>query len=57
MPYPIPKIAHNMLQDLDKFAYANYLDFNMGYYTIKLDYDAQKLCTIVLLLLLVSINT
>jgi hypothetical protein len=46
MPYPIPKIAH-MLQELEKFAYATYLDLNMGYYTIKLDSDAQKLCTIV----------
>jgi hypothetical protein len=46
MPYPIPKIAQ-MLQELEKFAYATSLDLNMGYYTIKLDSDAQKLCTIV----------
>jgi hypothetical protein len=46
MPYPIPKIAQ-MLQELGKFAYATSLDLNMGYYTIKLDSDAQKLCTIV----------
>jgi hypothetical protein len=46
MPYPIPKIAQ-MLQDLEKIAYATSLDFNMGYYTIKLDSDAQKLCIIV----------
>jgi hypothetical protein len=45
MPYPIPKIAQ-MLQDLEKIAYAASLDLNMGY-TIKLDADAQKLCTIV----------
>jgi hypothetical protein len=32
-----------MLQELEKFAYATSLDLNMGYYTIKLDYDAQKL--------------
>jgi hypothetical protein len=30
MPYPIPKIAQ-MLQELEKFAYATSLDFNMGY--------------------------
>jgi hypothetical protein len=36
-----------MLQELEKFAYANSLDLNMGYYTIKLDFDAQKWCTIV----------
>jgi hypothetical protein len=45
MPYPITKIAQ-MLQELEKFAYATSLDLNMGYYTIKLDYDAQKLCNI-----------
>jgi hypothetical protein len=45
MPYPIPKGAQ-MLQELEKFAYAIYLDLNMGYYTIKLDYYAQKVCTI-----------
>jgi hypothetical protein len=46
MPYPIPKIAQ-MSQELEKFAYATSLDLNMGYYTINLDSDAQKLCTIV----------
>jgi hypothetical protein len=45
-PYPIPKIAQ-MLQVLEKFAYTTSLDLNMGYYTIKLDYDAKKMCTIV----------
>jgi hypothetical protein len=45
-PYPIPKTSQ-MMQELEEFAYATYLDLNMGYYTIKLDYDAQKLCTIV----------
>jgi hypothetical protein len=39
MPYPIPKNAQ-MLQELEKFAYATSLDLNMGYFTIKLDYDA-----------------
>jgi hypothetical protein len=46
MPYPIPKIAQ-MLQELEKFSYATSLDLNMVYYTIKLNYDAQKVCTIV----------
>jgi hypothetical protein len=36
-----------MLQEFEEFAYATSLDLNMGYYTIKLDYDAQKLFTIV----------
>jgi hypothetical protein len=45
MPYLIPKNAQ-MLQELEKFAYATSLDLNMGYYTIKLDSDAHKLCTI-----------
>jgi hypothetical protein len=46
MTYPIPKNAQ-MLQELDKFAYITSPDLNMGYYTIKLYSDAQKLCTIV----------
>jgi hypothetical protein len=45
MPYPIPKNAQ-MLQELEKFAYATSLYLNMGYCTIKLDSDGQKLCTI-----------
>ena len=46
-PYPIPKIS-TMLQDMEGFTYATSLDLNMGYYTIRLDPDAQKICTIVL---------
>ena len=46
-PYPIPKIQ-DMLQKLEGFKYATALDLNMGYYTIKLNPDAQNLCTIVL---------
>jgi hypothetical protein len=46
MPCAIPKIAQ-ILQELEKFAYATSLDLNMGYYTIKLDSDAQNLCYIV----------
>jgi hypothetical protein len=34
-----------MLQELEELAYATSLDLNMGYYTIKLDFEAQKLCT------------
>jgi hypothetical protein len=45
MPYPFPKIAQ-ILQELEEFAYATSLDLSMGYYTIKLDSDAGKLCTI-----------
>ena len=44
-PYPIPKIA-TMLQE--GFTFATSLDLYMGYYTIRLDPDAQKICTIVL---------
>jgi hypothetical protein len=36
-----------MLQELEKFVYATSLDLNMGYYTIRLHPDSQKLCTIV----------
>jgi hypothetical protein len=45
-PYPIPKESQ-MLQELEGFSYATSLDLNMGYYTIRLDPDAQKVCTIV----------
>lgn len=46
-PFPIPKIQ-DMLQQLEGFTYASALDLNMGYYTIRLNPDAQKLCTIIL---------
>ena len=46
-PYPIPKIQE-MLQKLEGFQYALSIDLNMGYYTIRLNPDAQKICTIVL---------
>jgi hypothetical protein len=45
-PYPIPKIAQ-MLQELEEFYYATSLDFDMGSYTIRINPDAQKVCTIV----------
>ena len=37
-----------MLQDMEGFTFATSLDLNMGYYTIRLDPDAQKICAIVL---------
>ena len=46
-PYLIPKIQ-DMLQKLEGFTYATALDLNMGYYTIRLNPDAQELCTIIL---------
>jgi hypothetical protein len=44
-PFLIPKI--NMLQELEGFTFATALDLNMGYYTIPLDTDASKICTII----------
>ena len=46
-PFPIPKIS-TVLQELEGFTFATALDLNMGYYTIRLDPDAQKICTIIL---------
>ena len=46
-PFPIPKIS-SVLQEMEGFTYASALDLNMGYYTIRLDPDAQKVCTIIL---------
>jgi hypothetical protein len=45
-PFPIPKIR-DMIRSMEGFTYATALDLNMGYYHIKLDADAQKLCTII----------
>jgi hypothetical protein len=45
-PFPIPKIS-TVLQDIEGFSYAAALDLNMGYYTIRLDPDASKICTII----------
>jgi hypothetical protein len=47
-PYPIPKIG-GMIRSMEGFTFASALDLNMGYYHIKLDADAQKLCNIVFL--------
>ena len=46
-PFPIPKIQ-DMLQKLRGFKWVTSFDLNMGYYHIKLDSDASKLCTVVL---------
>jgi hypothetical protein len=43
--YPIPKISMT-LQELEGFTYATALDLNMGYYAIRLDPTASKMCTI-----------
>ena len=37
-----------MLQELEGFTFATAIDLNMGYWTIRLDPDAQKICTIIL---------
>ena len=38
---------HTVLQELEGFTYATALDLNMGYYTIRLDPDSSKICTII----------
>ncbi len=45
-PYPIPKIS-TTLQEFEGFTYATALDLSMGYYTIRLDPTATKMCTII----------
>ncbi len=45
-PFPIPQIS-TVLQELEGSSYATVLDLNMGYYTIRLDPDASKICTII----------
>jgi hypothetical protein len=35
------------LQEIKGFYFATALDLNMGYYTIRLDPDASKICTII----------
>ena len=45
--FPIPKIS-TVLQEHEGFTYATALDLNMGNYTIRLDPDASKICTIIL---------
>jgi hypothetical protein len=45
-PFPIPKIS-TVLQEIEGFSFATALDLNMGYYTIRFDPDASKICTII----------
>jgi hypothetical protein len=45
-PFQIPKIG-DMIRSMEGFTFATALDLNMGYYHIKLDTNAQKLCTII----------
>eukprot|EP00804_Cyclotella_cryptica_P026075 CCRYP_013930-RA/>CCRYP_013930-RA protein AED:0.66 eAED:0.59 QI:0/-1/0/1/-1/0/1/0/271 len=45
-PFPLPKIS-TVMQELEGFTFATALDLNMGYYTIRLDPDASKICTII----------
>jgi hypothetical protein len=45
-PFPILKIS-TVLQEIKGFSYATALDLNMGYYTIRLDPDASKICTVI----------
>jgi hypothetical protein len=45
-PLPIPKIS-TVLQELEGFTFAMALDLNMGYYTIRLDPNATRICTII----------
>jgi hypothetical protein len=45
-PFPIPKIS-TVLQELERFTFTTALDLNVGYYTIRLDLDASKICSII----------
>jgi hypothetical protein len=45
-PFSIPKIS-TVLQELEGFTFATALDLNMGTYSIRLDPDASKICTII----------
>ena len=45
-PYPLPKISE-VLQQLEGLTFATALDLKMGYYTLRLDPDAQSICTII----------
>ncbi len=45
-PFPISKISM-ILQEVEGFTFATALDLNMGYYTIRLDPDASRICTVI----------
>jgi hypothetical protein len=55
-PYPIPKIS-TTLQELEGFTYATALDLNMGYYTIRFNARAAKMCTIIFPWQVLGVNT
>ena len=42
----LPKIC-TVLQELEGFTFATALDLNIGYYNIRLDTDASRICTII----------
>ena len=46
-PFPLPNI-NDLLQKLEGFTYATTIDLNMGYYHIRLDPQAQDICTLIL---------
>jgi hypothetical protein len=47
-PFPIPNIGESdMIRSIEGFTFASAMDLNNSYYHIKLDADAQMLCTIV----------
>jgi hypothetical protein len=45
-PFSIPKIS-TVLQELEGFTFAMALGLKMGYYTIRLDPDASRICTVI----------
>jgi hypothetical protein len=45
-PFPILKIS-TVLQELEGFIFAMALDLKMGYYTIRLNPDASRICTVI----------
>jgi RNase H-like domain found in reverse transcriptase/Integrase zinc binding domain/Reverse transcriptase (RNA-dependent DNA polymerase) len=46
-PFPLPSIPE-LLRSLEGFSFCTSLDLNMGYWTIRLSPEAQRLCTTVL---------
>jgi hypothetical protein len=46
-PFPLPRI-NETLQKLEKFKSATALDLSLGFYTIPLDEESQKLCATIL---------
>jgi hypothetical protein len=46
--HPFPKSKNrDRIRSMEGFTFVMALDLNMGYYHIKLDADAQRLCTII----------